>query len=67
MYIYIYIYIYIIYCANPKKLFLSCHYHIWFVCLAAMVFKVSNANKLQHCSKILQYTSVHLDVQIKYS
>ena len=48
IYIYIYIYIYICYFfrfdASPKKLFVSCHYYVLFVCLAPVVFKVNTAN-----------------------
>ena len=59
--IYIYIYIYIYICcffrfdANPKKFFVSCHYHILFVCLATMLFRVNTTSMsiiilLKHCT-----------------
>ena len=56
----IYIYKYICYIfrfdAKPKKLFVSCHYHVLFVCLAPVVFKVNTAN--------IQYFWIFLDIQI---
>ena len=42
--------------ASPKKLFVSCIYHILFVCLALMVFKVNTENT--------QYFWIFLDTQI---
>ena len=42
--------------ASPKKLFVSCYYHVLFVCLAPMVFKVNIAN--------IQYFWIFLDIQI---
>ena len=60
MCIYIYIYIYICYFfrfeASRKKLFVNCHYHVLFVCLAPVVFKVNTAN--------IQYFWIFLDIQI---
>ena len=40
--------------ASPKKLLVSCHYHVLFVCLAPMVFKVNTAN--------IQYFWIFLDI-----
>ena len=64
--IYIYMYIYIYICTVlldlihiPKKLFISRHYDILFVCMVAIVFKVNTAN--------IQYFWVFLDIQINYS
>ena len=42
--------------ASPKKLFVSFHYHVLFVCLDPMVFKVNTAN--------IQYFPIILDIQI---
>ena len=42
--------------ASLKKLFLSRNYHVLFVCLTPMVFKVNNAN--------IQYFLIFLDIQI---
>ena len=42
--------------ASPKKFFVSCYYHVLFVCLAPMVFKVNTAN--------IQYFWIFLDIQI---
>ena len=44
--------------ASPKKLFVSCYYHILFTYLAAIVFKVNTTN--------IQYFWVFLEIQIKY-
>ena len=41
---------------SPNKLFVSCHYHILFVCPAPMVFKVNTAN--------IQYFWIFSDIQI---
>ena len=30
--------------ASPKRLFVSCHYHVLFVCLALKMFKVNTTN-----------------------
>ena len=30
--------------ASPKKLYVSCHYHVLFVCLAVVVLKVKTTN-----------------------
>ena len=42
--------------ASPKKLLVSCHYHVLFACLAPMVFKVNTAN--------IQYFWIVLDIYI---
>ena len=37
-------YIYVFLDASPKKLYVSCHYHVLFVCLAVVVLKVNTTN-----------------------
>ena len=53
-------YIYICYLfrfdVSPKKLFVSCNYHVLFLCQIPMVFKVNDAN--------IQYIWILLDIQI---
>ena len=58
MYIYIYIYIccFFSFDASLKKRFVSCNYHVLFVCVTPMVFKLNNAN--------IQYFLIFLDIQI---
>ena len=61
IYIYIYIYIYIniyIYATflDLKQVFVSCHYHVLFVYLVPVVFKVNTGN--------IQYFWIFLDIQI---
>ena len=34
--------------ASTKKLFVSFHYHILFLCLAALVVQVNTANNIQY-------------------
>ena len=41
---------------SPKKLYVSCHYYVLFVCMVLMVFKVNTAN--------IQYFWIFLDFQI---
>ena len=41
---------------SPKNLFVSCNYHVLFVCVAHMVFMVNTAN--------IQYSWIFLDIQI---
>ena len=45
--------------ASPKKLFVSCHYDVPFVCLVAMILMLNTAN--------IQYFWAFLDIPIKYS
>ena len=56
LYIYIYICCFFRFDVSPKALFVSCNYHVLFVCLAPMVFKVNTAN--------IQYFGIFLDIQI---
>ena len=42
--------------ASTKKLFVSCHYHVLFVCLAPMVFNVNTTK--------IQYFLIFLDIHI---
>ena len=57
MYIHIHIYmLFFRFDASPKRLFVSCHYHVLFSCLAPMVFKVNTAN--------IQYFRIFFDIQI---
>ena len=44
--------------AGPKKLFVSFNYHVLFVCLAPVVFKVNNAD--------IQYFRRFLDIQTDF-
>ena len=50
--------------ASHKKLFVSCHYHILFVCQAVMVFKVNTA--YFWVLRNIPYFSVLSEIQIKY-
>ena len=54
--LYIYIYYFFRFDASPKKLFVSCHYHVLFVCLAPVVFEINTAK--------IQYFWMFLDIQI---
>ena len=41
---------------SPKNLFVSCNYHVLFVCVAHMIFMVNTAD--------IQYSWIFLDIQI---